>query len=99
MSWFTTGIIFVIVWWLVLFVVLPFGAQPLDSIQPGHAPHQPCHLRSGQGPRTGPNMLRPRIQAPTLAKLLAAKSSSIPVVPVSPSPCMRLNVRVGSSQA
>jgi len=38
MTWFTTGIIFVIVWWLVLFVVLPFGAQPLDGVQPGNAP-------------------------------------------------------------
>jgi predicted secreted protein len=47
MSWFTTGIIFVIVWWLVLFVVLPFGAQPLDSIQPGHAPSAPARPRIG----------------------------------------------------
>jgi len=47
MSWFTTGMIFVIVWWLVLFVVLPFGAQPLDSVQPGTAPSAPARPRIG----------------------------------------------------
>jgi predicted secreted protein len=47
MTWFTTGIIFVIVWWLVLFVVLPFGAQPLDSIQPGNAPSAPARPHIG----------------------------------------------------
>jgi predicted secreted protein len=45
MSWFTTGIIFVIVWWLVLFVVLPFGVQPQDSVQPGTAPSAPARPR------------------------------------------------------
>lgn len=47
MSWFTTGIIYIIVWWLVLFVVLPFGAQPLDSVQPGTAPSAPARPRIG----------------------------------------------------
>ncbi len=47
MSWFTTGIIYIIVWWLVLFVVLPFGSQPLDSVQPGTAPSAPARPRIG----------------------------------------------------
>jgi predicted secreted protein len=47
MSWFTTGIIYIIVWWLVLFLVLPFGAQPLDSVQPGTAPSAPARPRIG----------------------------------------------------
>ncbi len=38
-------------------------------------------LSSGQGPRIGPNMLRPRIQAPIFSELRAAKSSSGPVAP------------------
>src|SRR5262249_51695125 len=61
------------------------------------SPHQPFQLSSGQGPRTGPNMLRPRIQAPTLAKPRRAKSSSMPVVPP-PCPCIALNIRVGKHQ-
>ena len=38
---------------------------------------------SGHGPRTGPNMLRPMIQAPRFSKPRAAKSSSMPVAPPS----------------
>ena len=38
------------------------------------APPAPFHASSGHAPRTGPNMLRPRIQAPTPAKLSAAKA-------------------------
>src|SRR5258706_9757131 len=41
-------------------------------------------LFRSQRPRIGPNMLRPRIQAPTLSKLAAAKSLSTPVVPPAP---------------
>ncbi|MEM7025074.1 MAG: DUF1467 family protein [Pseudomonadota bacterium] len=47
MTWFATGITYIIVWWLVLFLVLPFGAQPLDSVQPGHAPSAPARPRIG----------------------------------------------------
>jgi hypothetical protein len=47
----------------------------------GLSPHHPFHASSGQGPRIGPNMFRPSIQAPTPAKPRAAKSSSMPAVP------------------
>ena len=47
MSWFATGIIFVIVWWLVLFMVLPFGAAPPDQPEPGMAPGAPARPRMG----------------------------------------------------
>ena len=40
----------------------------------GLSPHHPFQVSSGQGPRTGPNMLRPRIQAPMLRNPRAAKS-------------------------
>jgi predicted secreted protein len=47
MTWFAAGIIFVIVWWLVLFMVLPFGARPPDSVEPGMAPSAPARPRMG----------------------------------------------------
>lgn len=47
MSWFTAGLTFVIVWWLVLFMVLPFGASPPEEIQPGTAPSAPARPRMG----------------------------------------------------
>ena len=45
MTWFAAGIIFVIVWWLVLFMVLPFGAKPPDEVEPGMAPSAPDRPR------------------------------------------------------
>ena len=47
MTWFAAGIIFVIVWWLVLFMVLPFGARPPDQVEPGMAPSAPARPRMG----------------------------------------------------
>jgi predicted secreted protein len=47
MTWFAAGIIFVIVWWLVLFMVLPFGAKPPDKVEPGMAPSAPDRPRMG----------------------------------------------------
>jgi len=47
MNWFTAAMTFVIVWWLVLFMVLPFGARPPDEVQPGTAPSAPAKPRLG----------------------------------------------------
>jgi predicted secreted protein len=47
MTWFAAGITFVIVWWLVLFMVLPFGAKPPDHVEPGMAPSAPARPRMG----------------------------------------------------
>ena len=47
MSWFSAGIVFVIVWWLVLFMVLPFGAAPPDEVKPGMANSAPARPRLG----------------------------------------------------
>ena len=47
MDWFAAGVTFVVVWWLVLFMVLPFGAQPPDEPEPGHAPSAPAKPRMG----------------------------------------------------
>jgi predicted secreted protein len=51
MTWFTAALTFVIVWWLVLFMVLPFGASPPDDIEPGTAPSAPAR------PRMAPKIL------------------------------------------
>jgi len=32
----------VIIWWVVLFAVLPWGARPVDSPEPGHDPGAPA---------------------------------------------------------
>ncbi len=34
-------VVFVVVWWLVLFMVLPFGAAPPDAVEPGMATSAP----------------------------------------------------------
>ncbi|WGF89172.1 DUF1467 family protein [Marinivivus vitaminiproducens] len=36
---------FVVIWWLVLFMVLPFGAQPPDEVEPGMADSAPAKPR------------------------------------------------------
>lgn len=45
MDWFAASIVFAIVWWLVLFMVLPFGAQPPDEVEPGMATSAPARPR------------------------------------------------------
>jgi predicted secreted protein len=45
MSWFSAAMVFVIVWWLVLFMVLPFGAAPPDEVEPGMASSAPARPR------------------------------------------------------
>jgi len=47
MNWFSAAIVFVIVWWLVLFMVLPFGAAPPDEVEPGMANSAPSRPRLG----------------------------------------------------
>jgi predicted secreted protein len=45
MTWLATGMTYIIVWWLVLFMVLPFGANPPDEVEPGMAPSAPARPR------------------------------------------------------
>ena len=45
MDWFGTAVVFAIVWWLILFMVLPFGAAPPDEIEPGMATSAPAKPR------------------------------------------------------
>ena len=44
MSWFGILVVFVIVWWLVFFMTLPFGVTLPEEVEPGHdagAPEKP----------------------------------------------------------
>lgn len=44
MSWYTGVMVYVIVWWLVFFTALPFGARPPEQVEAGHdvgAPEKP----------------------------------------------------------
>jgi predicted secreted protein len=47
MDWFGRAVIFAIVWWLILFMVLPFGAAPSDRVEPGMATSAPAKPRIG----------------------------------------------------
>ena len=41
MTWFTGVMVYVIIWWLVLFMTLPFGVQVPDAPEEGHASSAP----------------------------------------------------------
>ena len=49
MSWFAVSITFAVVWWLVLFMVLPFGVRTAEeageAVGSGHAPSAPVQPR------------------------------------------------------
>jgi predicted secreted protein len=49
MGWFTGGVLYVLIWWVTLFAVLPFGTKPVvkPDAQTGWrgAPEQPRLLR------------------------------------------------------
>ena len=41
MNWFTGILVYVIVWWLVLFTVLPWGVKRAETTEVGHADGAP----------------------------------------------------------
>ena len=41
MSIFTGFVVYAVIWWLVLFTVLPWGAHPVDNPEKGHATSAP----------------------------------------------------------
>ena len=42
MGWTSISAIFFIVWWLCLFMVLPFGVSKVENPEPGHEPGAPA---------------------------------------------------------
>ena len=47
MNIFATAVIFIVCWWLILFMVLPFGAAPPEEVSEGHASSAPAKPRLG----------------------------------------------------
>jgi predicted secreted protein len=45
MTWLGAAVVFAVVWWLVLFMVLPFGAAPPAEVEPGMATSAPAKPR------------------------------------------------------
>ena len=48
MNWFSGLLVYVMIWWVVLFTVLPWGVKVPDEHEPGHAtsaPAKPMLLR------------------------------------------------------
>ena len=48
MNWFSGVLVYVMIWWVVLFTVLPWGVKVPDEHEPGHAtsaPAKPMLLR------------------------------------------------------
>lgn len=41
MNWFTGILLYTIIWWVVIFAVLPWGVQREENPQPGHAAGAP----------------------------------------------------------
>jgi predicted secreted protein len=45
MGWISGALVYVIIWWLVLFMVLPWGNRPPDLVGEGHATSAPENPR------------------------------------------------------
>lgn len=45
MSWVQGIVAYVIIWWVVIFAVLPFGVRPVAQGDPGHAAGAPANPR------------------------------------------------------
>ncbi len=45
MGWISISATYVIIWWMVLFMVLPFGVRKVDTPEPGHEHGAPARPR------------------------------------------------------
>ena len=43
MTWFTGILVYVVIWWVTLFLVLPWGVKVPDEPEPGHATSAPVN--------------------------------------------------------
>jgi len=41
MGWVSGIVVYLMIWWMVIFMVLPFGVKPPEDPEPGHAPSAP----------------------------------------------------------
>ena len=48
MSWVTGLMVYAMIWWVVLFMVLPWGVKVPDDPEPGHAPSAPVKPLMGR---------------------------------------------------
>ena len=55
MSWFTGVVVYFLIWWTILFAVLPWGVKRDESPMPGHDPGAPerTHLWAKVAATTG----------------------------------------------
>jgi predicted secreted protein len=60
MNWVTGVAVYVCIWWVVVFAVLPWGVHPQDDAQPGTDPGAPAH----------PQLLRKALVTTAIATLL-----------------------------
>ena len=45
MNWFSGILVYIVIWWLVLFMVLPVGVKRVETVEAGHdrgAPEKPA---------------------------------------------------------
>ncbi|MGZ9034573.1 MAG: DUF1467 family protein [Rhodospirillales bacterium] len=47
MGWVSGIAVYIVIWWLVIFMVLPWGVQPIEQadVEKGHAASAPLHPR------------------------------------------------------
>lgn len=62
MTWFTGILVFVMIWWVVIFVVLPWGVKVPEEHEPGHATSAPAN----------PHMLRKALITTAISVVLWA---------------------------
>lgn len=48
MNFFTAAFIFILIWWVVIFAVLPWGNAPSARVETGHAASAPANPRLGK---------------------------------------------------
>jgi predicted secreted protein len=60
MNWVTGVAVYVCIWWVVVFAVLPWGVHPQGDVQPGTDPGAPAH----------PQLLRKALVTTAIATLL-----------------------------
>jgi predicted secreted protein len=47
-NWFTILMTYIVVWWMVLFITLPFGSSPPEQVEDGHSSGAPAKVYLGR---------------------------------------------------